>query len=301
MNESVVSKWESLVDRVRSVTWRRKVESGIELMSLAQLRQKNLDHSLTRPQRLDFHLLMLFEAGAGSHLVDFQNYSCRRGTLIHVSPNQVHAFGSRKNSEGKVLVFRSDLLPTDFYGPDSRACPPADFVWPPATQLNKASMEFASATFELLTKLQASQGVWTLPEAARHIVIGLASFAYRTAASSDSFYQRHPHQLYSAFLSDVEQSFDTRRDARWYARRLDCSYRTLSRICRDASGESPKAIIDRRVVTEARRLLAFTRDSVSEIGAGLGFSDATNFVKFFRRVSGETPNAFRQHWQRQAR
>lgn len=266
-------------------------------MSLAQLRQKALDHSLTEPQRLDFHMLLLFQRGAGSHMVDFKIHKCRRGTMIHISPNQVHAFGESVRSEATVLIFRPELLPTNFYGPDSRSYPPAEYVWPPATQLNKASLDFATATVGFMQKQQTSHGVWAHPEVARHILIGLASFAYRTAASSDAIYESQPHPLFFAFLSLVEQSYGIRRDAKWYAGRLGCSYRTLSRICKVVSGETPKAIIDRRVATEARRLLAFTRDSANAIGATLGFTDPTNFVKFFRRVAGETPDAFRQHWQ----
>ncbi|GAB5442677.1 MAG: helix-turn-helix domain-containing protein [Fuerstiella sp.] len=267
-------------------------------MSLAQLRKKNLDHSLQEPQRLDFHLLLFYEQGPASHMVDFQLHDCRRGTLVHVSPGQVHAFGEADSGKATLLVFRPELLPTDFYGPDSRVWPPAEYVWPPTTQLKKDAMDFATATLGFLGKQHSAQGVWAQPEAARHIVIGLASLAYRTAASSAAMYRSQPHPLFFAFLSHLEQFYDTRRDARWYAAHLDCSHRTLSRICKGVSGETPKAIIDRRVATEARRLLAFTRESASTIGAGLGFADPTNFVKFFRRVVGETPDTFRQHWQR---
>ncbi|MEL7362149.1 MAG: helix-turn-helix domain-containing protein, partial [Bacteroidota bacterium] len=48
-----------------------------------------------------------------------------------------------------------------------------------------------------------------------------------------------------------------------------------------------------RVGLEARRLLATTSDTVEAIGFRLGFSEATNFVKFFKRVVGITPEAFR--------
>lgn len=282
---------------IRSVSWRRRVGSGIELMSMAQLRQKALDHSLTDPQRLDFHLLLFIEKGTGSHMVDFQIHKCRRGTVIHVSPNQVHAFGDCGSTDATLLIFRPELLPTDFYGPDSRIYPPAEYVWPPVTQLNQASIEFAMATVGFLENQQTSHGVWAQPEAVRHIVAGLASFAFRSAKSSDPMCESQSHPLFFAFLSQVEQSYSTRRDARWYARQADCSYRTLSRICSVACGETPKTIIDQRVATEARRLLAFTGDSANSIGATLGFTDPTNFVKFFQRVAGETPDTFRRHWR----
>ncbi len=286
--------------RIRSVFWRGTTDTGFELMSLTKLRQKNLDHSLTEPQRLDFHLLLLFERGPGSHMVDFRIHNCRRGTLIHVSPNQVHAFGTTQSSRATLLIFRPEMLPPDFYGPDSRVWPPAEYLWPPITRLDNSSMQFATATVRFLEKQHTSAGGWAQPDAARYIVTGLASLAYRTATSSNALYNSQPHPLLLAFLSELEESFASRRDARWYAGRLDCSYRTLSRMCKEATGLTPKEIIDRRVATEARRLLAFTRDSASEIGARLGFADPTNFVKFFRRVAGETPDTFRRHWQRSA-
>ena len=285
--------------RINSVFWRRKVSSGFELMSLSQLRHKVLDHSLAEPQRLDFHLILLFESGNGSHMVDFKMHGCEPGTLIHVSPNQVHAFGKNADNEASLLIFRPEFLPTDFYGPESKINPPPEYVWPPATRLNESSMKFATAAIDFLKNQQTSQGVWAEPEAARHIAIGLASFAFRTAAASDPVY-RQPQPLFYAFVTELENSFQTRRDAKWYAGQLDCSYRSLCRVCKAVTGETPKTMIDRRVATEARRLLAFTAISVSKIGAQLGFTEPTNFVKFFQRVVGETPDSFRRDWQNQS-
>ena len=125
-----------------------------------------------------------------------------------------------------------------------------------------------------------------------------ASFAYATAVAESGLYETQPQPVFFAFLAKVNDSFSVQRDAKWYANELGCSYRTLCRACKAASGETPKAIIDQRVATEARRLLAFTGDSVSDVADELGFSESTNFVKFFQRVSKETPESFRRHWGR---
>jgi AraC-like DNA-binding protein len=52
-------------------------------------------------------------------------------------------------------------------------------------------------------------------------------------------------------------------------------------------------VITDRLVLEAKRLLAHTLLPVAVIGDQLGFAEATNFVKFFRREAGSTPGAFR--------
>jgi AraC-like DNA-binding protein len=52
-------------------------------------------------------------------------------------------------------------------------------------------------------------------------------------------------------------------------------------------------MLTQRIVLEAKRLLAHSLSPVAAIGEALGFDEATNFVKFFRRETGLTPGAFR--------
>lgn len=77
------------------------------------------------------------------------------------------------------------------------------------------------------------------------------------------------------------------------ARRLGYSESTLSRACLAAEGRSAKEVIDRRVALEASRQLVHSQASVAEIGHPQGFSEATHFVKFFARMTGLPPQAFR--------
>ncbi|AZS71972.1 AraC family transcriptional regulator [Streptomyces lydicus] len=78
-----------------------------------------------------------------------------------------------------------------------------------------------------------------------------------------------------------------------YARSLGYAPRTLSRATEAAAGVGAKEFIDRRVVLEAKRLLAHGDQSAARIADRLGFADATNFSKFFQRQTGTTPIAFR--------
>ncbi|MBL0210704.1 MAG: AraC family transcriptional regulator [Holophagaceae bacterium] len=68
---------------------------------------------------------------------------------------------------------------------------------------------------------------------------------------------------------------------------------TLNRATLDLAGVTAKAFIDGRVLLEGKRLLAHTDLSVAQIAAYLGFSEATNFAKFFKRGSGSGPREFR--------
>jgi AraC-like DNA-binding protein len=67
----------------------------------------------------------------------------------------------------------------------------------------------------------------------------------------------------------------------------------VGRACLATAGATPKTLIERRVTLEAKRLLAHSRLPVGELATRLGFSETTNFVKFFRRMEGLTPTLFR--------
>jgi AraC-like DNA-binding protein len=107
---------------------------------------------------------------------------------------------------------------------------------------------------------------------------------------------QHPSpatEPYLAFRRELQRSFATTRSVETYAARLGYSPRTLTRACLAATGRTAKQLADARVALEAQRLLAHTDLPVSEIGRSLGFTEPTNFGKFFTRETGQTPGAFR--------
>ncbi|WP_235915641.1 helix-turn-helix domain-containing protein [Puerhibacterium puerhi] len=98
------------------------------------------------------------------------------------------------------------------------------------------------------------------------------------------------------FRDAVETGFLNHRDVAYYAQRLGYSPRTLTRAALAATGVGAKELIDRRVVLEAKRLLAHSDDPAATIAAKLGFADASNLVKYFSLRAHATPAAFRQQF-----
>lgn len=99
---------------------------------------------------------------------------------------------------------------------------------------------------------------------------------------------------YLAFRAAVEARLGDSRNVRDYVARLGYSERTVNRACRTATGLSAKQVLDERIVLEAKRLLAHSERSVAAVAAALGFSEATNFNKFFARGVGRLPSEFRR-------
>ena len=102
-----------------------------------------------------------------------------------------------------------------------------------------------------------------------------------------------PDAAYLRFRDAVEKDFATTRRVEDYAETLGYSARTLSRATLAAAGLGAKEFIDRRVVLEAKRLLAHSDQTAGRIADRLGFSSPTHFSKYFHHRTGQTPITFR--------
>ncbi|RMD49302.1 MAG: AraC family transcriptional regulator, partial [Alphaproteobacteria bacterium] len=100
--------------------------------------------------------------------------------------------------------------------------------------------------------------------------------------------------LIARFEALLEREFARRHAVGWYARALGVSPTHLSRLCRARHGASARALIARRVMREARRLLLYTERSVAEVAEAVGFADPNHFSRAFARATGQPPTAFRR-------
>src|SRR6185369_336030 len=80
------------------------------------------------------------------------------------------------------------------------------------------------------------------------------------------------------------------------ARRVGMSSRTLSRWCREHTGESPAELVRRMRIDEARRLLEETSLPLKDITARTGLGDASTLWRSFTRHLGVTPAAYRERF-----
>jgi AraC-like DNA-binding protein len=78
-----------------------------------------------------------------------------------------------------------------------------------------------------------------------------------------------------------------------YARALKVQPAALNAACRAALGRSVLAAVHARRLSEAKRLLLHTQDSVAEVGYRAGFEDPAYFSRFFKKHAGASPQAWR--------
>ena len=78
-----------------------------------------------------------------------------------------------------------------------------------------------------------------------------------------------------------------------FALKLSVHVNHLNRAVKDVTGKSTTELISSRVASEAKSLLKYTDNSVSDIAYSLGFEHPSNFNTFFKKHTGLTPKTVR--------
>ena len=271
------------------------IPTGVEVMSLAELRERAAvrmgSAGLRTPQRPTFHHLITLSSGSLWHIVDFTGYALKPGSWLWVRPGQMQQWGDLHEAEGTLVLFERD-----FVDPGTVAAARVDDAHAPVLQVPDPEDGHALevALQHLALEFQALRGIPLEAHVAvlRHLLaVLLLRLSQRTAAVGSP--APEPGETFVHFRDAVERDFTRTRRLEDYARALGYSPRTLSRATLAGAGVGAKEFIDRRVILEAKRLLAHGDQSASRIAAQLGFTSATNFSKYFHQRTGQSPIAFR--------
>jgi len=96
------------------------------------------------------------------------------------------------------------------------------------------------------------------------------------------------------FRTLVEAHYRDHWTVSTYAEALHTSTSTLNRLCHQILGDSPKRLIQDRLLTETKRRLIYTQQSLEKIAFTLGFKDYPYFSRFFKKLEGVTAGAYRK-------
>ncbi len=243
------------------------------------------DWAITPHRHRDMAQLFVLKRGRAQVWLDERELDLDDGGLLFVPARSVHGFRFRQGTEGLVLSFP---LPVLAGGIADRAGAVPDLSRP-VTGLADARVTVLCGEIQ---SAFAATGPYraSLLVALSHAL--LAAVAIIAARSDES---GHPpqHRRMTEFDRLIARHMAEGWGAADYAAALAVTPGHLNRICRSALGIGATAHIETVTMTEARRLLAFTRLSVAEVGYRLGFGDPSYFSRRFRVATGESPSAYR--------
>jgi AraC-like DNA-binding protein len=116
----------------------------------------------------------------------------------------------------------------------------------------------------------------------------------------ERFKQQQVPQKMNADFSDFfrfknlvdEKCFST-RNVTDYCNELNFNQKKLNLITKSILNKTAKEFIDDRTILEIKRLLSNTNLPIKEIAYRAGFDEPTNFVKYFKNFTRQSPSDFR--------
>lgn len=246
------------------------------------------------PHRHDFYYLLAMEAGGGTHTVDFVDYALVPGSVFFLTPGQVHALRLSDDARGYAVSFSAA-----FYLGFAPARKLLDFPFfhsqrqEPVLQLPNLGAVLGQDLAEMYREFQdAAPGRDYVIRAYLDVVLVKLSRQY-LAHARPQLPVRLTAQL-RELQALIEQHYRAQFTLDDYAEHMHVSAKHLSALCRRATNKTVLTLVHERLLVEAQRWLRYSDQPVAQIAYELGFSDQTYFSRFFKKLAGCTPEAFRQ-------
>ncbi|MEL7532215.1 MAG: helix-turn-helix transcriptional regulator [Bacteroidota bacterium] len=275
----------------------RNPDAAFEIVPLETLfTRTDLNHSPFKPHLVEFYLIIMVLEGHGKHFIDFQEYEYRVGSILTIRKDQIHQF-VKSEVKGYMLLFTDDFLVSYL---DKLESLKALHLFNELLGIQK--LQFEPSAFSVITELVErikkeyfqindtySQGVI---RSELHILL---TQLYRHKASLNP--QVYPKKYLQEFLQLqelIEKHCQHTQKVNDYAEMMSLTSRTLNNICHSIVKKSAKKLIDEIAITQIKRLLINTELSVKEVAYSSGFEETTNFFKYFKRHTLNTPEQFRK-------
>ncbi|TMM56833.1 helix-turn-helix domain-containing protein [Maribacter algarum] len=270
---------------------------GIEIITLEGLmqRRESLNHFPEKPHQLEFYALAYYTAGRTKHLVDFVWHEVKANTLLYLSKGQVNAFNFKADIKGYLILFTED-----YFIKQLNRLPNTEVVrlfnshlFSPKLQIPDNSkvqnyIELLFAEFydekESYNKANTIDALFTVLFSKLEQLKKFQTFHIKESEKLSQFLQ---------FKSLVEQHFTQSRNADFYADKMHMSYKHLNSICKEIIDSTAKQFIDAFIILESKRRLINSSVKSTELAFNMGFEEPTNFVKYFKKKTGLTPNMFK--------
>jgi len=252
----------------------------------------------TKVHRHSFYHVTYFVKGYGENLIDFKTYDVAPEKIFFMRPGQVHSWRLAENTEGYVINFSTTFF--DQLKINSSLIDQFPFFnlfeSDQMVNISKENQRKLKVCFEnIITEMTDIQS-WSQIMIAS-LILQICALAGKDTISKTIFIDTNYNSLIlKQFIEILETNFHQYKLPKDYATSLNITPNQLNFICKQQINLSAGEIIRNRIILEAKRLLVNFDLSITNIAEALNYSDPSYFVKFFKKYTSFTPEAFRKQY-----
>jgi AraC family transcriptional activator of pobA len=280
---------------VRHINVSRKEPDLSENFSIREIQNLLAGKDMVQElHRHDFFYILALENANGNHNIDFTPYTVCDNSVFFMRPGQVHDLVLKAESKGYIMQFRDE-----FYFPKDKA---SNQLLRKASninyyQLNAASFkklqtiltyifqEYAEKNERYEDVIKANMGIFFIELSRQH------------SSNPSNDVSLYMQERLEKFLELLEQNVFTHKQVSQYAAMLNLSTYQLNAIVKIALGKTSSELINEHIILEAKRCLLATSNQINQTAYRLGYEDVSYFIRFFKKHTGYSPEAFRNNFR----
>lgn len=244
--------------------------------------------------RHDFFFILLLQNGRGSHEIDFTQYQVLDNSIFFLRPGQVHQLELNADCTGYLMEFNNE-----FYHPKDKSS---------SQRLRKASNKnYCKLEVNRFEKLQEilthifqeytnrEEGYLDIIKA--NLEIFFIEFVRQSSNpnSISTNVSSYTQERFEEFLELLEKHITTCKQVSQYTDMMSLSTYQLNEITKASIGKTASDLINDQIILEAKRYLLATPNQIKDIADHLGYEDVSYFIRFFKKHTGHSPEAFRHN------
>lgn len=253
------------------------------------------DHDVTSAHRDNSYLLFVLKEGDFRVIIDFEESVFAGPACCLIHPDQVHGVLAANQAIGWILAFNPGLLTQEVITVIAHV----NLLTFPAHPSD--SFARIDKLVELLWQTFPSDPTRVdQPLTIRYLLNALLSMlasVEQAARPVSNARSSRSGEITVDFRQLLNAHFSTWKRPAQYAQQLHLSVNHLNDMVKETTGYSVSYWIHHQTMLEARRQLYHTQQTIKEIAYQLGFEDQHYFSRLFRKVTGQTPVAFRQSFR----
>lgn len=246
--------------------------------------------------RHDFYYILVLKKGSGSHEIDFKQFEVQNNTIFLMRPGQVHQLTLKEGSTGYLLQFKTDFFYTQNKLSQEllRKVSHLNFCNLDSDGFSKLETILSSILKEYTDKQEGFEEVIKSNLSIFFIELVRHRQNKIIAAKENNPYSQE--QL-EKFLSLLETNITNNKQVSQYADMLNISTYQLNAITKTSLNKTPSELINEYIVLESKRQLLATSKQVNQIAYHLGYDDISYFIRFFKKHTEYSPEAFRNNFK----
>lgn len=242
--------------------------------------------------RHDYYFILLIENGQGTHEIDFVSFKVVDRSLFLLRPGQVHQLELKAGATGYLL----ECNPRFYQATGKEAVHRVRKAW------SKGHCKLPNKGFDNLYEIlrniyneYVGREEGFLDAIKAHLDLFFIEFIRHSPDPKGNPSNTNPYLLerLEEFQDLLEKHVAENKQVSYYVQRMNLSAYQLNEVTRSTLGKTASEMINDHILLEARRYLLATTNQVKWVADILGYEDVSYFIRFFKKHTGLTPEAFR--------